>query len=99
MDLRCPSHPTVKRIEVTNINIKHQLFIKPTVTVLQVYMLIKQLAEVTRSALQRINMTTLVLTHTKFITYSISWPVSTPKLCGIVIATTAKATNIYVIGF
>jgi hypothetical protein len=32
----------------------------------------------------------LVLTHVKFITGSVSWPISAPKLCRVIIATTAE---------
>lgn len=34
----------------------------------------------------------MVLTHVKFITSSVPWPIPTPKLCGVIIATTAKKT-------
>lgn len=36
---------------------------------------------------------TLVLTHIKFVTSCISWPISTPKLCRVVVAPTTKEAN------
>ena len=37
--------------------------------------------------------TTLGLTHAKFITSSVSWPISAPELCCMIIATTAEETT------
>ena len=37
--------------------------------------------------------TTLGLNHAKFITCSVSWPISAPELCCMIIATTAQETT------